>query len=418
MTLHQSARCPAAKQTYSSGTIQTVKGVFPETASLIPTYSARLKDPGHLTQNVGTFRPSPSTGARGHSRPILPGSCFFLALTKRNHSFTKGKTDWDFEMLMKGVTLRGLEIFETLAKSGSVAQAAIATGLSQPAVSQQLRNLETALGVDLVDHGRRPMRLTPAGRNFLVRAQVVLSELRLAQSELTVMDLTHLSTLSIGLIDDFDNDLTPRLATVLADSLTKCRFKMITAPSHEITAAMQARELQIAVSASTGELLEGVTEYPLVRDPFILVAPKGFLVDPTGEMDRLFDLPLLRYAREQLISRQIEAHLSRQKLDFEHRFEIGSHLALISMVARRIGWAVTTPLGYMRATRFHDQIEAFPLPFGAISRTISLFAAADWADRVPRDMARTMRRLIQTQMIDPALAKQPWMAGEIRIIED
>ena len=60
-------------------------------------------------------------------------------------------------MLMKGVTLRGLEVFEALAKSGSVAQAADITGLSQPAVSQQLRNLEKALGSDLVDHGRRPM---------------------------------------------------------------------------------------------------------------------------------------------------------------------------------------------------------------------------------------------------------------------
>ena len=123
-------------------------------------------------------------------------------------------------MLIKGVTLRGLEVFEALANSGSVAHAAEVTGLSQPAVSQQLRNLEAALGIDLVDHGRRPMRVTPAGRSFLARTEAVLAELRLAQSELTVMDLSYLSTLSIGLIDDFDNDLTPRLATALADSMT------------------------------------------------------------------------------------------------------------------------------------------------------------------------------------------------------
>ena len=141
-------------------------------------------------------------------------------------------------MLMKGVTLKGLEVFEALAASGSVAQAAEITGLSQPAVSQQIRNLETALGTNLVDHGKRPMQVTSAGRSFLVRAASVLSELRLAQSELTVMDLTHLSTLNMGIIDDFDNDLTPRLVTILAESLTRCRFKLITAPSHEISAAM------------------------------------------------------------------------------------------------------------------------------------------------------------------------------------
>ncbi len=182
-------------------------------------------------------------------------------------------------MLIKGVTLRGLEVFEALAKTGSVAQAAEMTGLSQPAVSQQMRNLEKALDSELIDHGRRPMVLTAAGRSFLARTEAVLSELRLAQSELTVMDLSHLQALSIGLIDDFDNDLTPRLATILADSLTQCRFKMITASSHDIVQAMEARELHIAVAATAGGLHEGLVEYPLVRDPFILVAPRGALSD-------------------------------------------------------------------------------------------------------------------------------------------
>ena len=318
-------------------------------------------------------------------------------------------------MLMKGLSLRGLEVFEALADSGSVAQAAEMTGLSQPAVSQQVRNLEKALGAELIDHARRPMRLTPAGRGFLARTRAVLSELRLAQSELTVMDLTHLSTLSIGLIDDFDNDLTPRLVTILAESMTRCRFTLITAPSHEISDAMEARRLHIAVAASTGRLRGGVVEYPLVRDPFILVAPRGVVA---GEaLEALSGLPLLRYSGEQLISQQIEAILARQARGFDDRFRIGSHLALMAMVARRIGWAITTPLGFMRAARFHDDIEAHPLPFAGDARTISLFAGADWTDTVPRDVAQTVRRLVQSQMIDPGVARLPWLAGQLRVID-
>lgn len=320
-------------------------------------------------------------------------------------------------MLMKGVTLRGLEVFEAIAESGSVAQTAEITGLSQPAVSQQIRNLETALGIDLLNHGKRPMQLTPAGRNFLIRTASVLSELRLAQSELTVMDLTHLSTLNMGIIDDFDNDLTPRLVTVLAESLTKCRFKLITAPSHEITAAMKERRLHIGVSASTGEVLDGVAEYPLVRDPFIIVAPRGRLTNGPELLEELRTLPLLRYEREQLISRQIESHLSRQKLTFPERFEIGSHLSLMALVSRGIGWAVTTPLGFMRAARFHEEVEAHALPFNPFSRNISLFAGTDWADRVPRDVAHTMRRLIQSQVIDHALRALPWLEGDLRLLD-
>ncbi len=312
-------------------------------------------------------------------------------------------------MVMKGLTLRGLEVFEALARTGSVAQAAEITGLSQPSVSQQLRNLEKALGTDLVDHGRRPMRLTQAGRSFLARAEAVLAELQMAQGELAVMDLGHLTTLSIGLIDDFDNDLTPRLATLLADSLTRSKFKLITLSSLDLFAELEAQRLHMAVSAHSGEVLEGVVEYPLVQDPFILVAPKG-VAQPVQ------DLPFLRYAREQLISRQIESHLARQQLEFEERFEIGSHLALMAMVARGLGWAITTPLGYMRAARFHDGMEAHPAPFGEFARTISLFTRTDWSDQVPQEVADMIRRLMRSQIVDPAIAQLPWLGGQLKVV--
>ncbi len=317
--------------------------------------------------------------------------------------------------MMKGITLRGLEVFEALAGTGSVAQAAARTGLSQPAVSQQLRNLETALNAELIDHGRRPMRLTPAGSLFLHRVEAALAELRLAQSELTVMDLAHLKALSIGIIDDFDDSLTPRLATILADSLTGCQFKMITASSHDLIAAIAEKRLHLVISAHTGQPLEGVVEHPLAEDPFMLVAPKGVdissgaLPDPNG-------LPYLRYDPDQLIRKQIDGHLAHQIDAHPVPFEIGSHLALMSMVARGIGWTITTPLGYMRAHRFHNQLDAHPLPSEPFARQISLFASSDWSDDVPLNVAQTMRRLIKTHMIDPALTELPFLAGHLRIL--
>lgn len=319
-------------------------------------------------------------------------------------------------MIAKAVTLRGLEVFEALASSGSVAQTAKMTGLSQPAVSQQLSKLEAALDTHLIDHNRRPMRLTPAGLGFLERAKSALAELRLAQTELTVMDLAHLKELSIGLIDDFDNELTPRLATILADSLTGCKFKLITAPSLEISRAITEKSLHMAIAANTGTVMDGVVEYPLARDPFILVVPKG-AVRSGDTMAQLSDIPFIRYDQSQLISHQIEAHLKRQNLEFPHRFEVGSHLTLIAMVARGIGWTVTTPLGFMRAGRFHGEVDAIPLPFKPFSREITLFASADWAGAVPTDVAQTMRSLMQRHIIDPAVDQLPWLAGKLQILE-
>ncbi|APE45251.1 LysR family transcriptional regulator [Sulfitobacter alexandrii] len=321
-------------------------------------------------------------------------------------------------MLKKGVTLRGIEVFEALAQAGSVAQAAVATGLSQPAVSQQMRNLEQAVGAELIDHSRRPMRLTPAGELFLRHVGVALSELRQAQSEVTVMDLAHLEELNLGIIDDFDNDLTPRLATILADSLTGCRFRMITDGSLELARAITARELHIAIGARPETPPEGATEYPLARDPLIIVAPAGEACTSEALLAGAGPLPLLHYAGEQLIARQIGKHLSRAGLSLPTRFEIGSHLALMAMVARGIGWSITTPLGYMRAARFHDAMQPMPLPLPDAARQITLFAGADWSDPVPRDIAATMRRLMQTHMIAPATAQLPWLAESFHLIED
>ncbi|MFY0662473.1 MAG: LysR family transcriptional regulator [Shimia sp.] len=316
----------------------------------------------------------------------------------------------------KGVTLRGLEVFEALAEHGSVARASEITGLSQPAVSQQIRNLQTALGADLIDHSKRPMQLTAAGRTYLVRARDVLSQLRLAESELTVMDLTHLTQLSMGIIDDFDNDLTPRLVTKLAESMTQCRFRLVTAPSHEITDAIRDGDLHLAITAVAPQAAEGMTEYPLAQDPFILVTPSGHLPASGDITQILHDLPMLRYGQEQLIGRQIETELIRANLDVPQRFEIGSNPSLMAMVSRGIGWAITTPLGYLRAARFHDQVDAHPLPFSPFSRQISLLASGDWADTVPRDVAQTMRGLIQAHMVTPAIERFPWLEDEFKIL--
>lgn len=232
------------------------------------------------------------------------------------------------------------------------------------------------------------------------------------------MDLAHLTELSLGIIDDFDDELTPRLATILADSLTGCRFRMITSGSNELAQAIEAKALHMAISAQGETAPEGVVEYPLARDPFVIVTPTECRDTTDCLLSGQATIPFLHYAAEQLIARQIGAHLEHAAITLPTRFEIGSHLALISMVARGIGWAITTPLGYMRAARFHEGMQALPLPLPDAARRISLFADADWSGPVPRDIAQTMRRLIQTHMIGPAVTKLPWLGEQFHLIED
>lgn len=316
-------------------------------------------------------------------------------------------------MLRKGVTLKGLEVFEALAETGSVAGAAQRTGLSQPTVSQQMRNLETALGTELVDHGRRPMRLTAAGQGYLAHARSALGALRQGQADLSAMDLGHLEQLNLGVIDDFDHDLTPRLATILADRLSRSHLRLLTAPSLDITSAVQSGSLHIGIAATDGTPPADLVALPVARDPFVLVAPRSAGRNPA---QLIAGLPFLAYTRDQLIAQMTSAHFTRVGLSPDARFEIGAHLALMTLVARGLGWAVTTPLGYMRAVRFHDAIAAHPLPFAPFARQIDVLSHPDWDPRVPRDIAATLRGLIDRQIIAPAVDRLPWLRGELRLL--
>jgi LysR family pca operon transcriptional activator len=85
------------------------------------------------------------------------------------------------------VRLRDLEIFQQLARSPSMSQAAAALGVAQPTVSTRVRDLELELGVDLFARSARGVELTPAGEQFagyVDRALAILTEGRSALREL------------------------------------------------------------------------------------------------------------------------------------------------------------------------------------------------------------------------------------------
>lgn len=78
--------------------------------------------------------------------------------------------------MLDQITLRQLRYFVALAETGHYRKAAERSGISQPSLSQQIVNLESALGLDLVERGRRGAVLTPGGREVLALARKVLDD--------------------------------------------------------------------------------------------------------------------------------------------------------------------------------------------------------------------------------------------------
>ena len=70
--------------------------------------------------------------------------------------------------------LRHLRYFIGVAEEENVSRAALKLHVSQPALSRQIRDLEEELGFSLLERSAKSVRLTEAGRTFLIEARAVL----------------------------------------------------------------------------------------------------------------------------------------------------------------------------------------------------------------------------------------------------
>lgn len=308
------------------------------------------------------------------------------------------------------ITLWGIEIFVAAAEEGSISAAARRLNVSPSAVSQQLSGLEAALGATLLDRSGRPMQVTPAGTMFRRQAHVILNAASEARAELAMADLAGMTTLRIGMIEDFDSDVTPRLLSALSRDLKSCRFLLETGASHRLMDQLEARALDLVVTADSA--VEPMAEewrevHPLMSEPFVAVAP------PRA---RIEDLPLIQYTARHLMGRQIAAHLARHGLRPAHRFELDSYAAILAMVAGGEGWTILTPLALHQARAFRPLVEVRPLPFAGMERRLSLSARAGILHGVPGQIVARLKPLIAEVVIGPALNDCPWLAHALRVL--
>ncbi|MCA8869788.1 MAG: LysR family transcriptional regulator [Rhodobacteraceae bacterium] len=314
------------------------------------------------------------------------------------------------------MTLWGIEIFLAAVEEGSILAAARRLDASASSVSQQISNLEQALEVRLIDRAARPFALTPAGSLFYRRAQTIMEEALLARSELASHDLSGLTRLRLGMIEDFDAEVTPRLLSDMGDELKSCHFVLETGASYHLAAMLETRALDVIVAADLDISAPWMEVFPLLSDPFMVAAPPGW-VDRSGDvLKQLLARPFIRYSARQMMGRQIEAHLGKLGLDLPQRFELDSYHAIMAMVAAGAGWTITTPLGVTRAQRFRADVAVMPLPFEPLARRISLFARKKVMERMPGEIAGRLRPLLRDLVVAPCLREMPWLGESLAVL--
>src|SRR5262245_66222055 len=102
------------------------------------------------------------------------------------------RIDWESQ-IGRRLRLRDLHVFHTVVQHGSMAKAAGQLGVSQPAVSEVIADLEHALGVRLLDRSPQGVAPTMYGNALLKRSITVFDELKQG-----VKDIEHLADPTTG----------------------------------------------------------------------------------------------------------------------------------------------------------------------------------------------------------------------------
>ncbi len=318
------------------------------------------------------------------------------------------------------VSLKWLEAFQAVARHGTIRDGAEDLGLSMSTVSHHLTCLETTLGAQLVDHSKRPMRLTPAGEALLRRVDEAMWILRKGLSDIWSSDLrTLIRLLRIAHIEDLETDVGPTLIQNLSDAMPMCDFSVLTRPTHNVIELLESDQVDLGIASNMTSRKVGLIEDAILQDPFILVLPAqhaGFDPSLTTLQTIQDKLPLIRYSRKQQMGQTIEAQLRRLKARFPERMEFESTHAILSMVAARRGWTITTALTFARAQRYHDAVVALPFPGRAFSRTISLICREDLPASIRLLVEKCLRDAMRHHVLDPLHQSYPWLRDGLSMI--
>lgn len=317
----------------------------------------------------------------------------------------------------RDMSLKWLELFQICARKGSLQATSKETGLTISTVSHHLRNLEEHLGVELFNHSRRPMVLTPKGRVFLRNIDDALYAIRKAKAEASAGSITEAGHLRVGTIEDFDSDIVPELAVYLSSKMPSCEFMYQTDSSHAIIEMLRNRHLDLGITTSPDGHLRDLQERPLLKDPFVVVMPRLSEQSLSSVIAGDTKLPFLRFTNNLMIARQIESQMRRMGYKARSGFECSNNQTLMAMVAAGAGWTITTPLLFSRAQRFQSKLAMHPFPGKSFSRTLTIVATPDCSRSLLELIDSKMRGLINDHVLSTQHRQMPWLADSLKLIE-
>ena len=180
--------------------------------------------------------------------------------------------------------LRQLAYFDAVVRHGSFTKAAQRLHVAQPAVSAQIRRLETELGTTLLERTTRRVALTHAGELFLSRARQALAQVDAARGDLAELSAVLRGRVRIGATQVLGSlDLPASLASF------RRRYPGVSLALHtglvaKLLGLLDAGEVDLILAPVHDDLPAAYQARPLVPESLVLVTPPGHPLAARGNV--------------------------------------------------------------------------------------------------------------------------------------
>lgn len=237
------------------------------------------------------------------------------------------------------VNLELYKVFYTVAKSGSLTKAAQELYISQPAVSQAIKQLENQLGTSLFNRTHRGMELSVAGKLIYKQVTDALALLDDAENKLMELNTVATGTIRIGATDSI-------FTHVLADKLAEFNAKY---PSVKL-------ELISSTSPYTiGQLKQGLCDIAFVNLPLVdddvrfcgtithlsdvFIAGKKFenLKNKEIPLKCLQELPLIMVEENTVFRRELAKYTQSLGIQLHPDIEVANWNVLLKLAVKGLG---------------------------------------------------------------------------------
>jgi LysR family transcriptional regulator, transcriptional activator of the cysJI operon len=243
---------------------------------------------------------------------------------------------------------RQLAAFCAVVERKSFSQAAERLGVTQPAVSLQIRSLEQRLGRQLLDRSGRRVEPTEAGRRLYASAQRVLAAEEHLLEELDADDEGAITgTLELGASTGPGGTVVPLLLCEFQEQHPDVRVRLTVSDTQTVVDRVAERELELGI-VGAGRRHRGVAFEPFFRDEVVLVCPSAHrFAGKTISLDDLKGEKLIVMQEGAGVRQVIEDELRKAGMrlrDLDVRLELGLQESVRSAVLAGHGVAFISRL--------------------------------------------------------------------------